>query len=217
MVIAVKTHKIAYMAVPKSACTSVKAGLAQTDPEVSVDLDVLNNDAALVHSLYQTRRFRLHRWREYEGWWRFAVVRDPLKRLMSVYSDIVADRQQLRNSRKLRREGALLPMDPDPDFFFQHLSEYMKAASSVKHHALPVRLFIGPIPHLFDRIYKIEELPVLADDLSKKVGAEITIPRYNKSSSQLLFSDLNAKTRSSLDDYLDQEYKSLEGIYERHY
>jgi len=216
MVIAIKTHKIAYMAVPKAACTSVKAGLAQCDPEVSLDLEAAKADATLAHSLYPTKRFRPHRWKEYEAFWRFTVVRDPLKRLMSVYTDIVDGRQELRNSRKLKRQDAVLPMDPDPDFFFQHLAEYREAASSVKHHVLPVWLFIGPRPHLYDRIYKIEEIPELAADLAQKTGTDIVIPRYNKSPSKLLFSELDAKTRSSLDGYLDQEYKSLKGIYERH-
>lgn len=214
MVVAIKAHKIAYMAVPKAGCTSVKAGLSQCDPEVSLDIKDIADDYSLVHKNYPTMRFRPHRWREYEGWWRFTVVRDPAKRLMSVYSDMVVGRQFMRNSPKLRQPDASLPIDPDPDFFYQNLPEYMAQSSVIKHHALPVWLFIGPTPHQYDRIYRIEDIPALTTDLTERVGSEMTIPRFNKTSASLKFSDLNAKTRASLDDYLKTEYATLAGIYD---
>ena len=217
MVVAIESHKIAYMAVPKSACTSVKVALSQCDPSASLDMETAAADHSVVHSAFPTKRFRPHRWRGYEGWWRITVVRDPIKRLMSVYTDIVAGRQEIRNSRRLRRADSVLPIDPDPDFFYQNLDGYMKAASVVKHHALPVWLFIGPRPHLYDRIYRIEELPILAEDLSNRIGRPITIPRFNKATTTLDFSDLNNTTRASLKEFLDVEYASLAGIYEKPY
>ena len=49
MVVAVNHLKIAYMAVPKAACTSVKAALSTIDPEVSVDQTELEKDSQLIH------------------------------------------------------------------------------------------------------------------------------------------------------------------------
>ncbi len=215
MVIAVPAHQIAYMATPKVACTSVKAALAQIDPNAPAGLGASQPDEEqhrLLHQSYPTRRFRPHRWRKYEGWWRFTLVRDPLKRLLSVYSDRVVGRRELHNSPKMRAQS-VLPMDPDPDFFFQHLDRYMAHSSAIKHHALPFRLFIGPAPLRYDRIFRVSEIDALAEELSRRGGREVKIPRLNKSSARLSPDDLRPVTLGFIREYLKEDYELLGDFY----
>ncbi|MCP5038680.1 MAG: sulfotransferase family protein [Rhodobacteraceae bacterium] len=213
MVVAVKKHQIAYMAVPKAACSSVKAALSTIDPSTSITLGDIEKDVDLIHEVYPTRRYRPHRWREYADWFQFTVVRDPLKRLLSVYTDRVVKRQELFNSPKLSKQF-VLPQDPDPDFFFQHLDRYIASASSVKHHTLPFKLFLGPEASEFDRVFKIEELPELAEKLSDISGEKVSIPRFNRSKISLGLDDLKPETISFIRAYLEGDYALLSDLYD---
>lgn len=215
MSVVLSNFKIVYMPIPKAACTSVKAALASVDPDCPLTNEQIQQNSSIVHSFYQTSRFRPHRWEQFldGSWWRFAVVRDPLKRLLSVYTDRVIGRQELRNSPRLRKRSDLL-VDPDPDFFFENLMEYIRNSSVVKHHALPSNLFIGPKPIAFDRIYKTDELNVLADDLSERLGQSIAIPRFNTSQTSLSVSDLSPKAVSVIRERLEPEYEHLSEFFE---
>ncbi|WP_299559099.1 sulfotransferase family 2 domain-containing protein [uncultured Sulfitobacter sp.] len=215
MAITIKAHRIAYMALPKAACSTVKQTLAKIDPAYGRKFEkagapVLNPE----HVLYPTRRFRPHRWEALEGWWRFCVVRDPAKRLISCYTNRVVQLKDLHNSRKLIRGAVDLPMDPDPDFFFQNLVAYRRAASVIKHHALPADMFLGDDLSVYDRVYPIEELDQLMKDLGARCGTDVTLVRKNKSGGGLGIEDLKPETRDSLRPHMAREYALLGGYYE---
>lgn len=208
MVVALPALKIAYMPVPKAACTSVKGALALIDPDTDITLDELAQRHEAAHALYPTMRFRLHRWQNYEGWWRFTVLRDPLSRLLSVYTDRVVGRDELRNSPKLRRQTELT-LEPDPDFFFQNIRAYMPLSSVIKHHALPTKLFVGDDLHVYDEVYTLDRLTDLQRDLSERSGQTVVLPRHNKSKMRLSYDDLQPKTQAVIRDFLAPEYDHL--------
>lgn len=213
MVISVQEYKIAYMALPMAACSSVKATLAKIDPDVTVPpADETTPDTW--HSIYPTRRFNSQRWETYTDFWRFCVVRDPAKRLMSCFTNHVVQLQILHNSRKIQSGRFDLPTDPDPDFFFQNLTRYRKASSAINHHSIGSFHFLGQAPLDFDRVYKIEDLSVLASDLSRKTGQYIEIEHENRSSSKLDVEDLLPQSKDALRPFFEQEYTNLSGYYE---
>ena len=209
MVVAIEPLRIAYMAVPKAACTSVKAALAAVDPNVPRGAELLAADPLEVHKIYPTMRFRRHRWVTYQGWFRFTVVRDPLARLLSVYSDRIVARSELHNARKFRRGRAPLPQDPDPDFFFQNLDGYIGWSSVIKHHVLPQAIFTGPELNRFSRIYRTSDLAALAGDLSEVAGTGGVIPQMNASHHRLSFDALKPATQIALRRRLEPEYEHL--------
>ncbi len=216
MVVALDAHKVAYMAVPKAACSSVKAALAALDPHVSGEtVACFETDVMAVHRLYPTQRHSPERWRGYRGWFRFTVVRDPLQRMLSLYTDLIAGRRILHESANFQRGRAPLPQDPDPDAFFLNLAGYMKWASAVKHHALPMRLFTGPDLDAYDRVYRTGELEELSADLGRATGRAVTVPRLNESRTRLDFAALRAETRAALRKRLDPEYAFLGDYFTR--
>ena len=81
-----ETVGIAYAAVPKAACTSVKLILSQLDPEFVAPT---NPQRLRLHKRYRTSRFRLSRWQPCEDAFRFTMIRDPLRRLLAVYRNRV--------------------------------------------------------------------------------------------------------------------------------
>ena len=208
MVIRVETHRLAYMAVPKAACTSVKAALAVLDPDQpkshADDLDEFE-----VHGIYPTMRFRPHRWDMYKEHYRFTVVRDPLKRLLAVYTNRVETLNILSNCRNIRRGMVHLPKQPDPDYFFQNLPAYILASSDIKHHSLPTWLFTGHDFSLYDRVFRTSDMDELAGALSNKIGAPVEIPHFNSSDRRLRLGDLAPKTQRALEHFLVDQYAHL--------
>ena len=216
MVVAVPNFKLAYAAVPKAACTSIKAVLAQHDPAISLPPED-ERSGPTYHAVYPTQRWRKWQWKPYQGedWFRFCVIRDPSKRLMSAYVNRVVEKKELHNSRNLQKGRVNLPMDPDPDFFFQNLEAYNQAASVIKHHTFTIQMFTGPSLGRFTDVYKVErDMPRLAEDLSARLGAQVTIPRENKTRVKLTLDDLTPKTREALRVRLTKEYDYLEGHYD---
>ncbi|WP_413860108.1 sulfotransferase family 2 domain-containing protein [Tateyamaria sp.] len=67
-----------------------------------------------VHSIYATQRFRRH---QVQNFFCFTVVRDPLNRLLGVYTNRVVRLRELHNCRKIKRRRVNLTADPDPDYF----------------------------------------------------------------------------------------------------
>lgn len=216
MVIAIDAHKLAYMALPKAGCSSVKEALARLDPSVKLPKPK-KIDVYTWHTLYPTRRFRQHRFQRYEDSWRFCVVRDPVKRLLSVYTNRVVQFGDLRRSKKMRQGRDWLrgiPREPDPDTFFQNLSIYKRASSSVKHHAIDAWLFVGPDLRAYNKVYKTEELDQLAYDLSLLTRQPVAMPRGNPSELKLNLDDLQDKTIDAIRPFLDGEYGFLSEFYD---
>lgn len=208
MVIAVHSHKIAYMALPKAACSSVKAALAQIDGEARPDAGFTGNKKW--HAMYPTSRFRPHRWKVYgDDWYRFCVVRDPVKRLTSCYLNRVVGKRELFNSRNISRGRVDLPPMPDPDFFFQNLKAYMDASSVIRHHALPSWLFVGKNLNKYDDVFTTSQLPDLAAKLSERAGKTVHMVRENATSQKLGLNDLAPKTLDSLREFVAAEYEFL--------
>lgn len=204
MVIAVDASRLAYAPVPKSGCSSVKAMLMEIDPAQAGQEAGQKN----YHAAYPTRRFRAKRKPLLADFFRFTVVRDPIRRLMSVYTNRVVELRELHNSRKLRNRK-VLPLDPDPDTFFQNLAAYMHHSWAIKHHALPAHFFTGPDLGFYDEVYRTDQMDKVAAALSDRTGRPVQAKRANASGARLAFDDLAPATRDSLRPYLMREYNHL--------
>lgn len=207
MVIAVTDWGIVYAAVPKAGCSSVKAMLAKIDPNVTLPAPELLTNGTY-HSIYPTRRFRAEAFARHRDAYSFTVVRDPIRRLMSVYTNRVVGLRDLHKSRMLKRRG-VLPLDPDPDTFLLNLRRYMRLSSIVRHHTLPTSLFTGPDLSVYSQVFRTEQMDDVAHVLSERSGIPVEPARANKSSAKLLFDDLKPETRDSLRPFLMDEYKHL--------
>lgn len=212
--IAVDAYKIAYQALPKAGCSSVKEALARVDPAVPIPPEDEIGHMTW-HAIYPTIRFRPQRWRPYEApeWFTFCVVRDPVKRLLSCFTDRVVQKRDLVNSPKVRASDTLTT-DPDPDFFFQNLVAYRQASSSIKHHSLGADLFTGRDFSKYSRVYKTSDLGQLGMDLSERVGKAVIIPRSNSSPMKLDLDDLAPATIDAIRPFLNDQYEVLKDFYD---
>ena len=176
------------MPLTKAACTTVKQALAR----VGAGCDIAAARGAeprFLAKTHPTRRFRPHRWRGYEDYWRFCVARDPVKRLMSCYTDRVVERKDHYRSRNIERGLSDPPPNPDPDFFFQNLKPYWETASTVEHRSIYARLFVGSSLDVYSRVYRTEDPLLLAEDLSVQTGTAVVFHRENTSWQKLTLED----------------------------
>ncbi|WP_425102138.1 sulfotransferase family 2 domain-containing protein [Tropicibacter sp. S64] len=213
MVVRIEAYKLAYVPLPKAACSSVKRALALVDPDVRLPPEA-RRDVDTWHRLYPTERFRPQRMAGLEGYFRFCVVRDPLARLLSVWTNRVLEFGDLRNAWSLQSGKVDLPMEPDPDFFFCNLTAYARAVSSIKHHVLPATLFLGPDLGFYSRVYRTEALAELGPELSARTGRTVDLGRTNRSETRLRAEDLQPATLAALGQRLAGEYDYLSGFYE---
>ena len=213
MVIRVDSHRLAYMAVPKAACSSVKAALAVLDP-MHAQKDASELGQKQVHAIYPTMRFRKHRWDYLENHFKFTVVRDPLKRLLAVYTNRVEGLGILTHCRKIRRGRVHLPTEPDPDYFFQNLTAYVATSSDIKHHTLPTALFTGTDWDAFTNVFRTSEMTALGEALSAQTGRDVLIPHFNSSDRRLDLADLKPQTQRVLQVLLEDEYAHLDAFYD---
>lgn len=210
-VIAIDAYGIAYAALPKAACSSVKQALARIDPAVRLPPDA-STDALIWHRIYPTARHKELIWPRYRDHWRFCVVRDPARRLMSCYADIVAGRKACEHSPNMR--ASKLPLQPDPDTFFQLLPRYQRRSSLVRHHALGAHVFLGPnLMQDYDRIYRTDELEALELTLSERSGRRVVMPHVNKADMALSLWDLKGATIDVIRPFLEEEYDYLSAFY----
>lgn len=197
--------ELAYVPVPKAACSTVKAMLAAIDPTLDDDGIALRGEGRF-HTLYRTMRFDPRRLQRALGLFRFTVIREPAKRLISAYLNRVVERGELIHSPRVRR-SAQLPVNPDPDFFFQNLYAYQCSSSLVKHHTLPMWMFAGKEPEAFDAVYTTSQLRHLQADLSHLVAWPLDLPRVNPTQTEIGLDDLKPETLGCLRDYLAEDYR----------
>lgn len=209
-------HRLAYAPVPKAACSTVKHVLSRIDPKYPRKFARAGSPADFAEQkVYPTRRFRAERLEKLgPRWFRFCVIRDPLQRLLSCYLNRVLAMRDLHNSIRFKAGRVDLPQDPDPDFFFQNLAGYRKGATSIRHHSITARYFVGPDLSAYDRVYPIEKIDALFTDLGERTGSDIPRKRHNRSPERLTLDDLKPATRAALARELRREYRFMAAFYD---
>lgn len=208
---------IAYFMVPKAASTSVKLALHEINEGTP-----WAGEAEMIHPRYfPGNPFREEDFAATEETWRFTVVRDPVKRLLSAYGnrvhhyrDIIRDaapRKRDRLSFPLRHPG--LRLLPGPEHFFAHLPRYQRASYTIWHHTTPSSSFLGDDLGRFDAIYRVEDLPELEAELSRRAGRPVTVPREQTGGPKIRFDQLPKRTRAHVLDAARADYALLADYY----
>lgn len=203
MVIAVDDFELAFIAVPNTAGTAVQSMLTQlAGTKPTTDDDGPSNGAR------HWPRFREDRFNAYQGFFRFTLIRDPIQRLLSVYTELVQDRDDLPLSLRVGGQHDV-PMCPGPDFFFQNLAAYMGAVPIIKQHAMKQVVFTGTQLDRYDRVYRARELRLLRDDLNAMTGRNLTFTRPNRPKSTLDLNDLAPATQAAIRSHTEADYAAM--------
>ena len=207
-----KKERFAYLPIPKVACTSLKvAFLDLENPHLYTKLSKKDNFWIHHHlfcqSIYWKSSDEIHNFRGF----RFAVIRDPIDRLSSTYTNRVIVSKDLNlpgtDHRALRRLG--LPIFPDIDTFFQNVSAYAKSSRSIAHHVRPQKYYIRD-RSLFDKIYRMEDLAELAHDIESHCGVHFNLHEKNKTDFEKPV--ISRLSREAAFEYYEQDFELFSDI-----
>ena len=204
--------KVAYFSIPKSASTSMKLVLYEAREGVP-----WQKELDRVHPQFPTVPLRPADIAATDGWWRFTIVRDPIQRLLSSFGNRVHFHRDIEREveRHWRRKLAFrtkyrdLRRRPTPDEFFERLHRYQEFSYSIWHHTTSVTRFIGDDLSIFDRIYRIDNIPQLEEDLADRLGRQITLPREQTDGMKVKFDDLGAAARKAVIEATREDYGLL--------
>ena len=170
-------HRIAYFPIPKNATSSIKRLIYELDAGVPFTSTVRSSVGATVHELYPSgggRKWRLY----FDNYTTIAVVRDPVKRLLSAYGNRVIQRKAFETNpearRQLQQHG--LSLVPELDEFVEHLETYSRLSPQLRAHILPQSTYVGAF---WDRLkvkLPIEQVGTLPDLILEKTGQRVTLP-----------------------------------------
>lgn len=204
-------QKLIYIPIPKNACTSIKHALYEIEFDKRFDADLPEFSDYREHHDYYLKRSNaftsVNTLRERTDCMRFALVRDPVKRLISCYRNRVVDLGDLESSgTDLKRNG--LPIDPDLNTFAMNLDTYRKVNKSIEHHARPQAEILGGTIDYLDRVFTLAETSELLDMLQKyKPGLQLRQRKTGGTTRTL--ADLSPQALDAVISYYQQDYELL--------
>ncbi|MEC7763477.1 MAG: sulfotransferase family 2 domain-containing protein [Pseudomonadota bacterium] len=201
-----ENFELAYVPVPKAGSTAIKTALTALG-DAAPDAE----DAAWVHNHMPTRRFSPEGFARYADFWRFTVIRDPIERLLAVYSDLIVGRDVMAYAADVRRGRVHLPTRPDPDFFFLNLDRYRAASFAIKHHAMKQMVFTGPDLGVYDHVYDAARLDELLADLTAMTGRALATP-LETGVEPIKMRDLKPETRALIRAEAAADYEAYSGF-----
>lgn len=190
---------IAYFGVPKVASSSIKHMLYKL--EHGRPFEKAAHGGEHIHMVYPDKiSVPPKQTGGLDGYWKFTVVRDPARRVLSCYGNRIIDQGDLRKGRLARTRALLLglSMTPGLDEFILALRRYRLQSGEVRHHSNPYARFLGDDLSFFDKIYTMEMLPELKCDLAERTGQTVE-----------LFSEKTDGAKFALDDLGDAAFEAL--------
>ena len=205
-----------YIPVPKIACTSMKTFFYEIKHGTSFPSEEHREKYKHIHKWSKSQLY--HEWHKkpliqnkdlLNSAFKFCIVRDPIDRVLSCYKSRVVYHKNLHNINSQLLQNANLRVEPDLNFFIDHLDEYMTVHSGIKHHARSIIDYLGPDPKFYDAIYDISEInntlyPCL---LTKTSNIDFKIKNLQSSSNISSPSNLSASQIDRLQQLYHTDYK----------
>lgn len=202
---------VIYIPIPKNACTSIMHALYEIEFEEQYNhRDHRKQGYRDIHDYYQKRRHSFtgtEKLKGRENATTFAIIRDPVKRLISCYRNRVVDLKDLESTaRELERRG--LPLEPDINTFVLNLAEYQKANKIIEHHSRSQGQFLDGSLDYLDRVYPIKKLDECMDWL-KTFKPDLEIRRAKSGGSSFSLNDLSREALEAAIAFYRQDYELL--------
>ncbi|MGY6535450.1 MAG: sulfotransferase family 2 domain-containing protein [Pararhodobacter sp.] len=207
MSVIIDEFKLSYIPVPKIACTSLKTMFFEIENGFPFRAFKASGRRYWIHELYRSVPFDTLRHEAMADHTRIAVLRDPVKRLLSCYSNRVIHHKELSEKKagaQLARAG--LPADPDLDTFIMLLDDYCAAVDTIGHHALPMVDYLGRDPGWYTQLYRIEDTKRLAADMQKITGREVGLQRLQKGGPKIAVETLSAGSLARVQRFYAEDY-----------
>jgi len=199
---------LAYVSVPKIACTSLKALCFEIENGFAFRDFRLQGRLYHVHDMYVSRPFEALPRDRLAGLERYALLRDPVARLLSSYANRVRHHRELGEAHltaEARREGAL----PDPDLatFIDRLEVYRRHSPSIAHHTDPMTVYLGREPGFYTRLFPLDRVGDFVALLSERAGWALDLPRLQTGGPRIRPDDVTAAQRARLEAFYEEDWR----------
>ena len=202
------TKKISYISVPKVACTSIKSYFFEYENGFPFKTLRINDKQWGVHNAYAGvtfeglphKRIADHRY--------FTLVREPIARFLSCYSNRVDHHKELSEKFiKPRFTKTGLKADPNIHEFIERLEDYRTTSRPVAWHSRPLTGSLGTDVKRFERIYKFEELHEFINDMNKMLGHNGSLPHLQSGGKKVDRSVLSASEIQKIEEHFASDYE----------
>ena len=126
-----------------------------------------------------------------EGYLKITMVREPVSRFLSAYSNRVVYYKEL--SKDHIGPGAEengVPVNPSLQDFVLHLEIYRKLSEPIRLHTDPLCTFLGRNASFYDRVFGLREMKEFDRTISERVGRTYSTPHLQTGGPKLTESDL---------------------------
>ncbi len=198
-------HKIAFSLIQKNACTSLSYAiyLAETGEDLSHFPD------QHIHTYYQKMGV-VTSLEPFEDYFKFAVIRDPIKRFISAFRNRALfhlDLEEMENPR-----GDLIT-EPDINYFIEKLDDYLARSQKLEMHTIPQCVYLNRRLDQMDAIYPIEEMSKLEEKLTEIIGEPFSLPRRQTGGPKISLADLTSASFEKLLSFYAEDYAFLSDYY----
>lgn len=222
-------YKIAFFDVPKVASTSIKHAFYNL--EHGKPFQKGDQGANHIHQIYKKgfyygsskveKAYEVEYpvsekiFDELDDYWKFAIVRDPAKRILSAYTNRILYHRDLHKVpyARLRALKRALTLTPTVDSFLSKIERYREFSSSIRHHTDPINNFLGSDLSRFEKVYRVNEISKLASDLSTRTGLKFEIPHLQTGGHKINVNSLCNRSYIKLMKYTASEYDFLHDYY----
>jgi hypothetical protein len=202
---------IGYRPIPKVACTSLKEAFFALATGGKATAEHLVG-AKYIHDYFEARQCDVS-----GANFKFIVVRDPLARFLSGFTNRVMHHRELSEGYlRALRIADQLPLDsfifnPTLAQFVERFELYA-LVPTIRHHFLPMADQVADLS-AFDKVYPLEAMDTLCADISRLTGRTFVIPREQQSIAKLRAGDLSKPVRRAILQLCKRDYTLLKGYY----
>ena len=212
MTVYVKKAGLTYISVPKCGCSSLKHLCFEIEHDApfgdlkeSLGLDRL-------HRAFASQRFRRFLSRRQAGDYGgdlVTVIRNPVDRLLSCYTNKVVKALALHDADQgaLRTEG--LSPDPDFDAFIANLDSYRALSKVVERHSRPLSYFLGDDPAQYVRIFDISDIADFAHLVNTRAGTHVPLQHLHRADASNHSTRVTHETARAIETYMADDYETF--------
>ena len=205
--------KLSYIAVPKVACTSVKSMFFRYENGRPFRDFVANGSYFHIHKIYPGMKFDQLPHGRIADHDRLALIRSPVRRFLSAYSNRVVFYRELSAAAagEALAERELTP-DPDLATFIDRIADYRAAVPSIFHHTRPMVDFLGRDTGYFAALYPLARMRDFVAEINRRLETGLKVQKLHTEGPKIDPSSLSGPQIAALQRFYAEDYSVFGGL-----
>jgi len=212
--IALAKGDLIYIPIPKNACSTIKHALYEIEHGKEFDYDWAHEWGFKdIHDYYQksTNAFTDVSRLKQSSKTVVAVVRDPVKRIVSCYRNRVVDLGDLIQTKE-SLQNAGLPVHPDLNTFINYLEDYREVNKIIEHHSRPQYRFLGDSLFYVDEVIPLSKINVL-EEMLIEMKPDLDLKSEKSGGTSFGLADLSSIALEKAIEFYSRDYELLSEFY----